>query len=446
MTRIRELIMSKSIDRRSENDVLKEVPRSIEVIMDCWKKIFDNLSLRDILVMSQTCRQMCEIAGYYFRKYFRGISCDIINNEEFLIQWFQFEQTEFLRFIDTLNIYGQLYDDFNPFPNAMFGSLCKLNLCFVDLRENQIRGLQTALNTVETIELHSCAIFDGFFDKFFRYCPKLKCLRMNRVVFKSPTASNALFSQACCTLQYFQYTSTNQMSNKNCGLKKFLNQNPNIKYLEIDAEDLCLNRYSFVGLNTKLDYLAIKVRLDEISAVSFANLLKSLHQFGFYKKFHLTVESLPNIFEYQEFINEMISFDAFEKLYSIQYVSLPPLTQLKELYIPGICFADDMETLSINLTQLERLHMVGARVDFILPFLRHSKTLKTISMLSDLDDALNVFALNQEREKVEQRVIIGVSENVYLATKRNFGELNRRFVRVVRQESIEFDFINKYID
>lgn len=432
------------IETAVKNIETNKPSHSIEFNIDCWEYVFDNLSLRDILVMSQTCQQMCEIGGHYFRKHFYSISCDIINNEDFLIRWFQFKQTDFLRFIDTLNIYGQLYDHLNPFPN---GSLTKLNLCFIDLNGSQIYGLENILNNIESVQLYSCAIFDGFFEQFFKYCPKLKCLSLNRVVFKSDTVSNGLFQQRCRTLQYFQYLGTNQMSHKNGALNTFLTQNSNIKYLEIDAEELWLQRYLLFGLNTQLDCLAIKIRLDGISAIPFANLLKTLHKHGFYKKFHLTVVSLPNNFEYQEFVDQMITFAAFEQLYTVQCASLSCLTQLKELYISGNRFAKDMETLAINLTQLKRLHICGARIEFILPFLRHTKTLKTILMISDLDNALNVFALNQEREKLElaQKVLIGVCENVYLATKRKFVQLNWQFVQIVREESIDFDHINKYL-
>lgn len=428
--------------------VVNKPSQFIAFNIDCWENIFDNLSLRDILVMSQTCKQMCKISGNYFRKYFYGTQCDIINNEDFFIRWFQFEQTDFLRFIDTLNIFGQLYDSFNTFPNAdLYRSLTKLNLCFMDLSECQIHGLQNILNNVESVQLYNCAIFDGFFEHFFELCPKLKCLSVNRVVFKSDAVFNSLFLQRCRTLQCFQYFGTNRMSHKNCALKIFLTQNPSIKYLEIDAEDLWLNRYLLFGLNIQLDYLAIKIRLDAITAIPFANLLKNLHRHGFYKKFHLTVISLPNNFEFQEFVDAMTSFSAFEQLYTVQCVNLSCLTQLKELFISGNRFATDMEMLAIKLTQLKRLHICGARVEFILPFLRHTKTLQTILIESDLDNALNVIALNQEREKLEraQKVSIGVCENIYLATKWQFGQLNCQFVQIVREESIDFDHINKYL-
>lgn len=421
---------------------------SNEFNVDCWQNIFDNLSLRDILVMSQTCQQICEIAGYYFRKHFHGISCDIISNEDFLIRWFQFKQIDFLQFIDTLNIYGQLFDYSNPLPNVdQYRSLTKLNLCFIDLGENQVHGLENVLNNVESVQLYNCAIYDGFLKEFSKFCSKLKCLSVNRVIFKSDTAADGLFEQKCGKLQYFQYVKTNQMSCKNCALETFLRLNPNIKYLQLDAEDLWLNGDLLIGLNIHLDYLVTSLRLDDISAISFANLLKTLHRHGFYEKFHLAVESLPDEFEYQDFIDEMIGFNAFDQLYTVMYVRLFKMTQLKELYISGNRFACDMTDLAIKLPQLERLHICGARVEFIRPFLRHTKTLKTIFMISDLDSALNVFALNQEREQLgrAQKVSIGVSERIYLATKWKYGQIDLPFVKIVRQESIDSDHINEYL-
>lgn len=47
----------------------------LKVNVDSWEKIFDYLSFRDMLAMSQTCQRVRQIGGYYFRQNFHETVC-----------------------------------------------------------------------------------------------------------------------------------------------------------------------------------------------------------------------------------------------------------------------------------------------------------------------------------------------------------------------------------
>lgn len=44
----------------------------LKLNVNCWEKVFDYPSLRDILSMSQTCKRMQLIGGHYYRDNFRS--------------------------------------------------------------------------------------------------------------------------------------------------------------------------------------------------------------------------------------------------------------------------------------------------------------------------------------------------------------------------------------
>lgn len=69
------------IDGKMYYDAANQPLHFVKLNVDCWERIFDLLSLRDILAMNQTCQRMCTIGGYYFRENFRGISCEHIGEK-----------------------------------------------------------------------------------------------------------------------------------------------------------------------------------------------------------------------------------------------------------------------------------------------------------------------------------------------------------------------------
>lgn len=438
-------------------DMVNQPNYSVKLNDDCWERVFDLLSLRDILAMSQTCRRMCESGAKYFHAHFRGISCELIG-EKYTIDSFEFERNAFLQSIDKLVISGQL-NDLDHFANTeSYRSLSTLLLHGTDLIEDQVDAFKNILNRIECIELYECTMHEDFFERFLESCPKLRCLRIYGGSFKPASAANGLFLQNHPTLQYLHY-SLGYNPPGIMPLNRFLELNRNVKCLEIDDDQLWANRNTCNRSNIQLESLVVRINSAKMTATDFAHLLKTLNERGFYRAVHLSIEWIPESFDCQEFIDEMIAVRSFETLYSQFYVSLARLTQLKELRVLGREFHEDFQTLAANLTQLERIELSATSTDHFLPFIRCSKTLQKIHVNKLMGGShfngtsVNVFALDCERRKLENahQISIGLfEEQIYLDTKWAIESLHRpkpTLIEIERGDKMQFSFdvMNKYL-
>lgn len=97
-----------------------------------------------------------------------------------------------------------------------------------------------------------------------------------------------------------------------------------------------------------------------------------------------------------------------------------------------------MEILAKGLIKLERLILNWLEFDNILPFVHYSKRLKVIRIraefVSDIDNTLDLFALNEERKKLANacQVSIGVCENAYLLSKWKANVTQFSHVKITR--------------
>lgn len=430
----------------------------IELNVDCWERIFDLLSLRDILAMSQTCKRLCKIGANYFHDNFRGISCELIG-DKCTIDTFEFERNDFLQSIDKLVVTGQL-NDLNHFSNIeLFRSLTTLLLHETDLIEHQVNAFNNILNCVVCIELYECTIHDDLFERFLKNCPRLKCLRIYGGTFEPASAANGLFLKNHRTLQYLHF-SLGYNPPSIIPINRFLELNPNMKCLEMDDDQIWANRNTLIGSNIQLDCLVIRINSAKMMATEFADLLKTLNEHGAYRTLHLSIEWVyPESFNCQVFIDQMITVCSLETLYSQFYVNLSRLTQLKELQVLGREFHADFQTLAVNLTQLERIHLSATSTDHFSPFIRWSKTMRLIHVNKLMGGMhfngkrINVFALDRERRKLKNahKISIGLfEEQIYLDTKwaiESFNGTKPKLIKIVRGDKMQFSFdvMNKYL-
>lgn len=432
----------------TNDDSLTQPAHFIKVNADCWERIFDLLSLREIFAMSETCKRMRQMAGYYFREYFPDIKCRWIANRGIFIGYpTGILRTDFAEYITKLMVYDYL----EHFLYAeQYCALKTLHLRGIEMTDTQIDYIKNVLNNVENIDLKQCTIYGDFNEKFLKYCPKLKRLRLHDVFFDPEDGGKYFFQQKFDSLQYIDF-STLQIYSKNDELKKFFEQNTELKHFGVSNHFLWINQEMFIESNMKLEsfaiYTAISDDVDEISTVEFVNLLKTLYERGFFKSFHFKIIETDGNVDYQELINELATLDAFEVLVTNENNDLTRLTNLKEIWLLDYHHTTDKDLLAINLPKLERLHFYRANTDDILPFFRHSKRLKTVKVyemiggsLLEHGTALNLYALNLERERLRatRRVSICVEENIYLGTKNKKKNLNLAQVEIARWDSDEW--------
>lgn len=293
-----------------------------------------------------------------------------------------------------------------------------------------------------------CSNGDSF-GQFLDSCPKLSCLHMIRVNFKSSPATDSVFQRTYPMLKDFQYTDCDTAPQ----LITFLEQNPSIKCLRIRARDLwqipcdtALIQLDFIHI--KIDWLDI---YDENVTIELTDRLKQLHANGVYGTLSLSTAVGVVHTEFEMFVSEMASFDALKVLHMEKFrANICHLTGLKELHLYGIKHQADAETVARNLINLERLRFgPGGTIEHLMPFLRHSMKLKYAILDNSLTfgmAALNSMTLNELRrmDGAKRKVRIGVPENLYLTSKWKTQNVNCDLVEVTRVEMIRehFDYMN----
>lgn len=428
-----------------------------------WSKVFDYLSFPDIIALSETCIQMQQIVGEYFRKKFHGTAC-CFDGSGPSFDMCAFDRQDFLRYVDTVQINGQM-EDLEQFPYVnLYDSITSLQLCFF-CTEEFASGFENISNgNIECVELYRCSIQCDLYEIFLKNCPKLQHLRIDKTYFEPISGGiKSIFDHNYPALQRLQYTRNDEESD----LCRFLEQNPSVKCLQIDGDDFWSNRNALeTSSNMKrrgLDCLVIEIESTAIEPVEFTNVLKAFHEHGFYKKLHLAIYWISDDFEYQPLFDGMQSLPTLEVLYTdIFNENIVHLTNLRELHLMELDGKIDLKPLALNLNKIERLWIEGT-ANQLHPFVCNSKLLNAVVFeLKDRNDngddddnnnnGLNLVAMNREREKLQPagKVSIGVDENTYLKTKwmvKN-SKLNFNWIELARKETIceHFDFKHRIVD
>lgn len=134
--------------------------------------------------------------------------------------------------------------------------------------------------------------------------------------------------------------------------------------------------------------------------------------------------------------NTISTFPALERV-SIgkrAILDLNRLFDLKEVHLLHLSPFDSVSQAN-SLINLEQLNFNLTSLDTILPFIRHSKRLKTTRIGHVVPNKiLDLFTLNLERKKLVDacKVVIYVSENAYLLVKWKLDNLNLDLVVIRR--------------
>lgn len=393
--------------------------------VDCWENVFDYLSSDDIIAMIQTCKRMQQIGGYYFQQNFPDIPVHWLNNQYVSINGELLQTKYFCNRIQSLRIF-RTPDQVLNVENV--GSLKKLYLEFIHLTDIEFSRIKNVLNNIAEIVLYGCTISGVFFDQLLQNTPKMKCLNLVNNTFES----DPLYFKHP-TLQRIKYES------QDSDIFEFMNmfqQNPNIKDLTIDDSVLLKGEKVISKLNIRLNRLTVYLK-DSSNYEGVANLLRSMYDM--YNSLHIYIykESESGL----SYGDKLVCMGG-----NLMNIDLTHLIHLKELHF-NVVGVVDMEPLVMHLTQLQRLKLGEKSFDKLLPFFRHSKTLKAVLLkviktvpLDTINyEALNLVALNKAREELgaKQRVVIYASEEIYLKTKWATKNLNLNLVEVVRCERID---------
>lgn len=381
----------------------------------CWEKVLDYLSFEDIRRISRTCKRLQQIGRVYIEDNLP------INSIVKQAHW---------------SAKGVLDSDW-PEP---FDRFKKLTLLTHDepfeLKIPLNFHMKEMLNNSESLELESCTIF-GDLDDILKHCPNLRGLKLDNVKCCSISQFNNWLHRLYPELRSLAL-SFGEREPLGSQLTTFLERNPNVKRLQIDADFFWKIRQTFREANIHLDHLIIRFCSSDnsISIDEFVNLLNELHEREFFKTFELDTDS-------QELINSLAPLNAFKALSIHASIDISHLAQLKELNFMACEFDTEyLENLARNLVNLKKIDFEGAGINDILPFARHSMKLHTVqareyySEQFSVPNAINLVLLNEERQRLSkpEKMFVYVDERSYLATKRHPEHLWVEHVGVGRYE------------
>lgn len=397
--------------------------------IDCCEELFVWLSLNDLLALRRTCKRFRKIVDYYIKQFLPAFQ---LGHGKL-----QIHDTDFAALcrLDPISI----------------KMIKQISFCTEKITANQIRDIKTILSSVEMIEISSWQIDGEFHSEFLQFCTNLKHLCVWNI-----NGNKIVGSDNGWLLRRYPNLEQIELDDSDAGgaiygrevteLKTFFELNPNIRSCTISTHFLWQKRKCLKNAKANLDLLRLYGDCDEMNSKmeQFCTFLNELFEQGFYKRLHL-VDSIANA-------NQICTLRACEMVYLEikrlnDLVVMPPLAaNIIEL---SFRFGfPQMEILSRNLNNVERICIASAKFADILPFIRKSAKIKTIKIyqLANGDDdhfknnVIDVPALHKERKKlkVARKVTIYVEEPVYLATKWTISIANDSLVDIKRTEACKW--------
>lgn len=415
----------------------------LKLIADCWEHIFDYLCFVDMGSLGETCKRMHQMVTYYLRENFPDTQFMLIGNEVHLENYFFSFPVEFSRFVSTLCISHGEWDYL--LDAAVFRSLKTLMFRNIVIQNDHIRLIHAVLPNIEKLDFTRCSFKHEIFEQMIDPCrTKLKTLNID-----VGHVTGMFFLQHYPALENFKYTpphwSTRQPMPE---LKIFLNKHALLKRFESDYKFLWVNRNSLSETNAKLEQLSVDFHEyeDDIPFDEFIDFLKELRARDLFQAVQLLFKDNTVEYDFEELSQAISPLAATLSGLSVRYpihdsiTDLSVLVNLEEIHFREInCCDKEVETIAKNLVKLEKLTIVQVHTGQILPFVRHSKRLKTMQIheyMSNTPIGLN--QLNHERKQLEhaQPIVIFATEPIYFPAKWNSKYLNLDMVKISRIDPI----------
>ncbi|XP_031635386.1 uncharacterized protein LOC116348505 isoform X2 [Contarinia nasturtii] len=399
--------------------------------IDCFEEVFDYLSLKDFTAMGQTCKRMQRIAGHCFQLnygaeqaefwkdgvFFDGVRIDCFNN--------------FLQNVYLTN-YGDDEDGEDEFDNSgvenathnhMIGFVTELKQSR-SIKSFEINGrltmdwineMQVLLSKAESVKIYGYDENENELDALTTACSNITYLSLDGQL--SQVNEYKWMHRIYQALEHFELDL--KSSQETPALITFFELNTTIKQFSVDAKLLWQNRELFKNSNIKFDTLEI-IHERNVDFHLFCRLLNELYEFGFYKKLYFddsfgtnqgTIDQLATV-------KGLVKFQAAFKMFSAKVGALRNLEEASsDDILPFICHAE-----KVNKIKVEQL-CSGSHFD-------------------QIDKILDLMTLNKKREKLvgARKIMIYVSEDVYLATKWAMKQTDFKLIEMKRITSYDWKY------
>lgn len=432
----------------------EQTAKIVKLDIDSFQEASDYWPLKDMISVGETCKQLHQAVGYLLRHHYSGaeILCASRNDLRIGNMDRVLCSEKFMEFAQKVSIYmDEGLQHFSEI-QSQFRRLKHIELQHVSITRHKVQRLTNILAKVETLHIHRSMFSGHFYETLIAFCPNIKRLSMIGCSDESDFLNEQIdvLHKALPTLQYFQFELSNEY--QLAQIKIFLQLNPNIQKL---ALSMCgFSRFASIertlmAVDNKLHELSI---LTNLNAMELGQVLKKLHERGFYQRLQLYLHR-SDIMQHQ--IDQMATLDGLVKLSldrgTIRYsVTISALKCLEELSAYECDRISDLEEAAVSLTQLERIYFKFASLNRIWPFIRLSGKVNKIKVnhlmdginFNSTNNVINLMALNREREKLRPKVrklTIFVRENIYLATKWAMGTTDCSLIRLSRIDAYEWD-------
>lgn len=436
----RQLISVKlAADVNVETGTLHQTSAIFNLNIDCFAKIFDYLSLFELINVAQTCKLLHKVAGYVFQLHYPYANAIIDNDGMHLENHGEVQHcvTTFSEYIQCIVFSDVMNDNTLRIQWHRFKSIKRVNFYYARFRVQKINLLKDILKNVQIVELSDCSFDSNMFEYFLELCKNIKHL----IITINYDYNADWLTQKYPHLECVSIAPIVCIWREIYELSEFFKQNRNVTKFFTSSKFLLDNR-AFIQ-KAKFDQL--KVQVGEFDFGTVCALLNELYAKGVCKRFYITFFDCFKV--NQPFIDQLNSINALVGLripFHINDLDLNTLVNLEILRFDcNINKIINMSQLPQNLTNLREISFIKASIDDILPFVYQLPKLRKIAVEKLIDfrrRGIDLLAVNEKRKKLFEisihvsKIIIYVPEMVYLRSRSKFMTMNFDLVEILRYE------------
>lgn len=411
----------------------------------CFGEIFGLLNLRDLSVISETCKRLNEAVGKYFEQNYKskGVAIEFQNGQVF--ERLDGADTTFGRYAYEVQVFDEDISVFKYIAEKVNENVKAID--FVMLSTTHAECIKNILKNVETLRMIYCLVDGQNYDNILKYCLNLKCLSIS-----DSQDSRVQWPKK----NYPNLESLTVLDNSEGpfdSLKSFLKINPQIKRFTTSIYRAQL--FEMIEQATlKLDEFAFEIHdFDKTSAEATRIRLGILYKKGYYKQVKISYYKGNELVDFIDTVRRIPGLTAVDFVHCIYHGNLrnemtnvaKALATLNNLVELGFQQCEislaQADVISRALVNLERLHLQRNSIETSVPFARRLPKLKLIkigvdSSITDID----VSDLQNYRQKLNnaQKLKIYLPEDAYLDIKWTVGKVNFPLIEL-KMDTILYD-------
>lgn len=441
--------------------------------VDCLVEIFSSLTLKDLAIVSRTCKRLNKIVGNVLQTNYSGLPIQVVPNE---ILTMNYEHTVRLTGLEksiqniTFSFESHDQEGLGLLAARYIGPKCnklikRMQFFSCYLNRPMISCIEDLLKNIETLVIHKSAVHPDIYDSLPTICTNVKRLCISEVEFHNVNkGENQWLLRHYPQLEHLEWVPPRGREHEVLELPTFFENNPGVR---------CFSTQFACLLNSHLLLESNHMELDDLIVTSYSGymetvfgltrgshhvrvltpwqldqcvLLNKLHDQGKYRRLHIGASDLD-----QSTLDAFIALKSLESLHFLSSIrlDLSHLTNLKDLWLQKMENLTDINVHATKLVNLQRIQVFDASTNEILPFISKSKLLTKLKIgRLPTESYLNLKGLNEFRKKLigALKLTIYVPESVFIATRCEENETNFDCIEMRQAESIWWDNYLSYHD